>query len=101
MHNVLGINTFCPWIEENVLHPRTHDLVSTTMFVIQVHIASKKKSRKTVLDSDPEPNTLGESHLLSRFPHHFKETVVEPLADITSHRKVMDFHTPRILSLET
>ena len=46
-HNVLGISTFCPWIEVNVLHPRTHDLGLTAIFLMQVHTTSTKVQKCT------------------------------------------------------
>ena len=46
-----AIGTFCPWIEENVLHSRTHDLGLTAMFLTQVHNLSSKVKKCTGLRS--------------------------------------------------
>ena len=51
VQNVLGISVFCPWIQENVLHPITHDRVLTAMFLIQVHNLSTKVKKCTGLRS--------------------------------------------------
>ena len=47
MQHVLGISTFCPWIEVNVLHPRTYDLGLTAMLSIKVHSPSRKVKKYT------------------------------------------------------
>ena len=47
VQNVLGTSTFCPWIEVNVPHLRTHDPGLTAMFLIQVHNTSTKFKKCT------------------------------------------------------
>ena len=47
MQNILGISTFCPWLEVKILHARTHDLGLTAMFLIQVRNTSTKVEKCT------------------------------------------------------
>ena len=51
MQNFLGIIEVCTWIGDNVLFPRTHDLVLTAMFLITVHNPSTKVKKCTGLRS--------------------------------------------------